>query len=95
MSDSSCTKILKKEQFTNTKGVVNFSGLNPGKVYYKETSVPEGYKGDTNCRNVSITAGETSRKTVNNTPNPQTGNLAINIKIKGTNTLITSSNATF
>ena len=94
-SDSSCTKTLKNQTFTNSEGVVIFSSLDKGNVYYKETTTPSDYIADSNCHKINIIAGETKKKTVYNSPVTKKGNLTINIKIKGTDTLITSSNATF
>lgn len=94
-SNSSCTVKLKNEEFTNAEGKVIFSNLKTGTYYYKETTIPDGYTGNLNCNSINVVNKSKSTTTAYNTENPKTGDLNINIKIKGTNTLITSSSATF
>jgi len=94
-SDSSCTAEIKSEQFTNNEGKVTFLNLNKGTYYYKETTVPNDFRGNQSCNSVQVSNGSKSTVAAYNTQNPRTGDLKINIKIKDTDTLITSSSATF
>lgn len=94
-SDSSCTNELASEQLTNANGQITFHNLNTGIYYYKETLVPTDYTGDMSCKSIEVSNGSKSTVNVYNSENPKTGDLTINIKIKGTNTPITASNATF
>lgn len=94
-SNSNCTRELVSQIFTNENGKVTFSNLNTGTYYYKETFVPTDYTGDISCKSINISNGSKSTAIMYNTENPKTGDLNINIKIKETNNLITSSNATF
>ena len=90
-NDSECKNAITDEQYTNDYGVLTFSDLATKTYYYKETTVPNGYIQNNTCYSIDVTNNETSHATVKNTLS--TGTLKINIKIKGTNTLITSSNA--
>lgn len=83
--DSNCNTIISEEKTTNSSGKVVFSNLKNGTYYYKETTVPADFTGNTSCKSVIVSEGSKSTITAYNTQNPETGNLEINIKIKGTN----------
>jgi len=53
-SDAACTQVLKTAN-SGTDGRITFNGLDAGKYYLKETSVPSGYVGDTRVFTVKIT----------------------------------------
>lgn len=91
--DSSCNTIISQEQITNSSGKVVFSNLKTGTYYYKETTVPADYRGNTSCKSVVVSDGSKSTVTAYNTQNPKTGDLDINIKIKGTNSNIVNQNS--
>ena len=89
-SDSSCTKVFRNQQTTNSNGEVIFNNLPTNKYYYKETKVPSGYTGDSNCRLANITNGKTNTVSVNNGKNVTEGNLKIYIKNNITKQIITN-----
>ena len=76
-SDSSCNYVLKSEIKTNANGVATFKNLATGSYYYKETFVPDGYIGDTNCRKADIINGSETTATINNSKEIKQGNLWI------------------
>ena len=96
-SDSSCSKKIKNEQKTNSNGELVFNNLSTGKYYYKETTVPSGYTGNSNCMASDVTNKKTTTVTINNNKNQTVGNLTIYIKKyidgKETNELILSPNS--
>jgi len=89
-SDSNCKKIIKNEQITNSNGETVFYNLATGKYYYKETTIPSGYTGNSNCAAINVTDGKQTTKTVTNNKRSTQGTLNIYIKNDLTKSLITN-----
>ena len=67
-SDSACSVVTASEKKTDSNGKVTFSNIQEGTYYYKETTIPKNYAGNTACNYVYVTAGNTNSITVTNDP---------------------------
>jgi len=54
-SDAACKTVVKEEVDSTADGRITFNGLDAGTYYLKETTVPNGYIGDTRVFTVTIT----------------------------------------